>query len=195
VIAAILLAAGESTRMGQSKPLLPYDNTTLVEHLADELVRSRADEVIVVLGHEAERARSVLKGHPVRIVVNECYRDGMLSSVRCGLRALSPEVETVALAPVDQPGLTHMLVDAVLEARRESGKGIAVPLYGGRRGHPLVFAARYIPEILSDFDETGLRGLLPRHADDLLEVGVNDPAVLHDADTPEDYRTQSSRPT
>lgn len=188
MIAAVLLAAGESVRMGQSKPLLPFGNTTLVEHLVEELLVSEVDRVYVVLGHEAERVQAVLNAHPVHAVVNADYRQGMLSSVRCGLRALPRETGAVLVAPVDQPGLTRALINALLNAYRVSHKDIAVPIHQGRRGHPLIFSAGYIPEILTDYGDTGLRGLLSRHANALLEFPLDDPAVLDDTDTPEAYR-------
>ncbi|MDX9973435.1 MAG: nucleotidyltransferase family protein [FCB group bacterium] len=188
MIAAILLAAGESTRMGQSKPLLPFGGRTLVEHLVEVLLTSEVDRVYVVLGHEAERVQAVLKAHPVHPVVNVDYRQGMLSSVRRGLRVLPPETDTVLVAPVDQPGLTRALINALLNAYRLSDKDIAVPIHQGRRGHPLIFSAGYIPEILTGYDDTGLRGLLVRHAGALLEFPFDDPAVLDDTDTPEAYR-------
>lgn len=188
MIAAILLAAGESTRMGQSKPLLPFGDSTLVEHIVEELLASRLDRVCVVLGHEADRVRAALEGCPVQTVLNADYREGMLSSVRQGLRALPPETEAVLVTPIDQPGLTRGLVNALIDAYRRNSTDIAVPTHQGRRGHPLAFSARYIPEILTDFDDAGLRGLLARHAVNVLEVPLNDPAVLDDTDTPEAYQ-------
>lgn len=188
MIAAILLAAGESRRMGQPKPLLPFRGGTLIEHMARELARSEAGQVVVVLGHEAEHVRATLAGLPVRVAVNDEYRQGMLSSVRRGLRSIPEASEAVLVGPVDQPGLTSGIVNTLIHAWRSSGKGLAVPVYKGRRGHPLLFSARYVPEVLSGFDAVGLRGLLQRHADELLEVPFDDPAVLGDADTPEEYR-------
>lgn len=190
MIGAVLLAAGESTRMGEPKPLLPFGDTTLIEHLARELLDSDVDCVVAVLGHEAERVRKRLLRMPVRVAVNADYKQGMLSSIRCGLRALPDAAEAALIAPVDQPRLSSDIVETLIRAWRCSGKGMAVPIHDGRRGHPLLIAARYFPEVLTGLDDTGLRGLLRRYPDDLLQVPFDDPAVLGDADTPEDYRRQ-----
>jgi len=134
-----------------------------------------------------------LSGRPVSIAVNPDPEKGMLSSVRCGLRALPRECDAVLVALGDQPAVEAEMVDRLVRARADSGKGIAVPVHGGRRGHPLLFAASYGPEILERHDETGLRGLLAAHPDDIVEVQAPDAGVLADMDTPADYRRELDR--
>jgi molybdenum cofactor cytidylyltransferase len=112
----------------------------------------------------------------------------MLSSVRCGLRALPESCEAVLVALGDQPGIREDVVRAVLQAFAASGKGIVVPVHEGRRGHPLLFASRYVAEVLSKHDDVGLRGLLAEHPGDVFELPSPSPCVLSDMDTPEDYR-------
>jgi len=193
MICAIVLAAGESRRMGAHKVLLPFGAGTVIEHIVDQLLRSAIDHVIVVVGHEGARVAEVLVERPVSVVTNPIYREGMLTSVRSGLKALPPRCETVVLALGDQPALTAALVDELLRAYKQAGKGLLVPLHGVQRGHPLVFAARYGDEILTRFDDAGLRGLLRAHADDVVEFAVPDDAILSDMDYPEDYRRELAR--
>jgi molybdenum cofactor cytidylyltransferase len=192
MIAAIVPAAGLSRRMGTQKLLLPFGNTTIIGHVVDELLRSRVGKVYVVVGHQAERIEAVLSGRSVSIVANPDYAQGMLSSVRCGLRALPPSCEAILVALGDQPAVTAELVDAMLQAFRTGRHRIIVPAHAGRRGHPLLFSADYRQEILTQHDDLGLRGLLRAHGDDIFELPVSTPTVLSDVDCPEDYKRQSS---
>jgi molybdenum cofactor cytidylyltransferase len=187
---AIVLAAGESRRMGAPKLLLPFGTTTVIGHVVDQLLRSRIDEVCVVAGHQANRIAQELAGRSVFVVDNPDYQAGMLASVRCGLRALGQSCEAVMVALGDQPAITSGLVDQLLEAFATAGQGIVVPLYRGRRGHPVLFSARYRDEILTRYDDVGLRGLLHAHPGDVFELGVSSAAVLSDMDNPEDYRRE-----
>jgi xanthine/CO dehydrogenase XdhC/CoxF family maturation factor len=110
-----------------------------------------------------------------------------LSSVRCGLRAMSAAIEAVLVAPGDQASVDARLVSDLLTAYHQADRRILVPIHAGRRGHPLVFSAAFGDEILTRFDDTGLRGLLLAHPDEVFEWSTQDPAVLEDLDTPEDY--------
>jgi molybdenum cofactor cytidylyltransferase len=190
MIAAVVPAAGESRRMGTPKQLLPFGDSTVLGHVVDQLLASTLDEVCVVVGHQADRIAAALSGRVVRIVVNEDYRAGMLSSIRAGLGALPDPCEAALVALGDQPSITAGLVDRMLESFRTCGKGILVPVYQGKRGHPLLVSVRYRDEILSRYDDVGLRGLLTNHPDDVFELAVSTPAVLLDVDDPEDYRRE-----
>jgi molybdenum cofactor cytidylyltransferase len=114
----------------------------------------------------------------------------MLSSVRCGLRALPAMCEAILVALGDQPAVTAGLVDALVEGFRAGRHRIVVPVHGGRRGHPLLFSADYRPEILTQYDDQGLRGLLGAHPDEVFELPVSTAAVLSDVDYPEDYQRE-----
>ena len=187
---AIVLAAGESRRMGSQKMLLPYGSTTVIAHIADQLLESAVHEIIVIVGHEGDRVAAELSGRAVSVVSNPDYTTGMLSSVRCGLRALPAACRTVLVALGDQPGITSALVNALVSAYEKSEKAILVPLYQGRRGHPLLFAKSYRDEIQTHYDDVGLRGLLRAYPDEVLEEKVDTAAVLSDMDYPEDYRRE-----
>jgi molybdenum cofactor cytidylyltransferase len=194
MICAIIPAAGQSRRMGVQKHLLPFGVTTVIGHIVDQLRQGGIDEVCVVVGHQADRIAAALAGRPVHIVHNPDYRQTeMLSSVRCGLRALPKACEAILMALGDQPSITAELVRAMTESFSAAGKGIVVPIHGGQRGHPLLFAQRYCGEILTGYEEVGLRGLLAAHPEDIFELHVATSAVLSDMDYPEDYRRELAR--
>jgi molybdenum cofactor cytidylyltransferase len=190
MICAIVLAAGESRRMGSHKLLLPFGRTTVIGHIIEQLVHSALDAVYVVVGHEGNRITEELSGRSVTVVANPDYKLGMLSSVRRGLRALPQPCEKVLVALGDQPAITSELVDHMVESLSTTDKGILVPLYRGKRGHPILFSIHYRNEIMTSFDDVGLRGLLQSHPNGILELSVTTPAVLSDIDSPEDYRRE-----
>lgn len=190
MICSIVLAAGMSRRMGVQKLLLPFGGHTVISRIVDELAGSAIDEICVVVGHDASKVTSELSGRDVSIAANPDYEDGMLSSVRCGIRALSERCESVLVALGDQPSITSQLVDEMAGAFAECDKGILVPAYEGKRGHPLLFARSYCDEVLKCFDNVGLRGLLQAHPDDVFELNVSSTAVLSDMDYPQDYRRE-----
>jgi CTP:molybdopterin cytidylyltransferase MocA len=119
----------------------------------------------------------------------------MLSSVRCGLRALPASCQGVLVVLGDQPSVTPGLVTALIAAFRDSGRGIVVPAWNGRRGHPMLLAARFREEVLRQHDGVGLRGVLSAHPEEVLEIDAGSPAVLDDMDTPEDYAREKTRHT
>jgi molybdenum cofactor cytidylyltransferase len=185
--AAILLAAGESTRMGEPKPLLRWGETTLIEYQLGELGDSGLDDIVVVLGYEAERVHPLASTAGTRVVMNEGYREGRASSLRVGAAAVPDDVEAVLVLNVDQPR-PRMLLRRLLEEHGEGGAAISVPTYDGRRGHPTVVAGALLSDLrAADEQSQGLRGFLQRHAQVVREVGFATPLVLLDLNTPEEY--------
>ncbi|MGB6838490.1 MAG: nucleotidyltransferase family protein [Dehalococcoidia bacterium] len=185
--AAILLAAGESARMGEPKPLLPWGKATLIEYQLGELAASGLDDIVVVLGYEAERVRPLASTPGVRVVVNEGYRQGRASSLRVGAAAVPDDAEAVLVLNVDQPR-PRMLLRRLLEAHREGSTSITVPTYEGLHGHPTVLAGGLLGDLRAvDEKSQGLRGLLQRHAQTVREVPFPTPLVLLDLNTPEEY--------
>ncbi len=189
MICALVLGAGESRRMGTQKLLLPWAGKTVIEHIVDQLLASRVDHVCVVTGHDHEPLQLTLANCPVSLEYNGQYLQGMLSSVRCGLKALPENCDAVLVALGDQPTLKASTVNLLLDQFLQHPQ-IVLPVYQGRRGHPLLFSRTYVPEILTHYDTTGLRGLLQAHEPDIQEVTVESPAILQDIDTPDDYREQ-----
>ncbi len=187
MICAIVLAAGRSSRMGAQKLLLEFAGTTVIGHIVDQLLASRIDSIHVVVGHQGDRVAEELTGRNVSIVVNPNPQAGMLSSVRCGLGALQPECDAALVALGDQPTISATLVDRMIQTFASGEEGIVVPVHDRRRGHPLLFRAGYRDEILTHYDDVGLRGLLRAHRDDIIELPADSDAVLSDMDYPDDY--------
>ena len=190
MICAVVLAAGRSTRMATQKLLLPYRGRTIIGHVVDEVLGSRVDRTLVVTGEDQERVTASLD-RAVTFVPNPDPEGDMLSSVRCGVRAVPAGCDAVLILLGDQPAVTGEVIRSIVEARRLHGDSIIVPVYGGRRGHPILIPMRYAREVLTAHDGVGLRGLLMAHPDAVLEVPVDVPGVLEDIDTPEDYRAAS----
>jgi len=187
VIAALLLAAGESRRMGRPKALLPWEGRSLLEYELAQVAASRIDEVVVVLGHRAGELLPLCRGPKVRVVVNPHYRQGPSTSLRAGVAALPAGVGAIVVLRVDQPR-PQSLLDALLEAHLTQGSLITIPTYEGRRGHPPIFAPSLLPELAAVREEgQGLREVLRRHAQEVQEVAVDSPFVLLDINRPEDY--------
>jgi molybdenum cofactor cytidylyltransferase len=190
-VSAIVLAAGKSERMGRHKLLLPFAGGTVIGSVLDGLLQSRAGEVILVTGHNADGVREAVGDRVVRIAHNAGYEEGMLSSVLRGLDEVSQDADAVLMALGDQPGVPPRIIDRIIDAYAASDKGLAVPTchHEGRlrRGHPVVLHARYVPEIRDLSGGQGLRELFVRHADDTEFVPFDTPLVVDDLDTPEDY--------
>lgn len=186
--AGILLAAGESARMGRTKPLLPWGDTTLIEHQVDEMLAAGLERVIVVLGDAWQEVKPYLTAPAVEVVINEAYRESKASSLRAAAACLLDEDEAAVILSVDQPRSSDVLI-RLLAAHEAGAALITVPAYRGRRGHPTVLAGSLIPELRNVVDETlGLRGLLERHEGSLRDVSFDTPVVLIDLNTPEEYR-------
>ncbi len=173
--------------MGEPKQLLPFGESTIVETVVDSMLGAKFDEVIVVVGHRATEIRDQLGKRPVSTVFNPDYREGMLTSAQAGIRTLQGN-DAFALMLVDQPFITSQLIDQVVDAYVQTDKGIALPSYNYKRGHPVVFHQRYAGEILSlDADSGGVRTLFKQYSDDIHYVTVDTDRVLRDIDYREDY--------
>ena len=187
MICAIVLAAGSSRRMGVQKLLLPFGGKTVITHIVDQLLASSIDTIHAVVGHQAERVCREISDRPVSIVTNTEYESGMLSSVRCGLRNLPKQCRAVLVALGDQPSITSKLINRMLASFSTCEKSILVPLYNGKRGHPILFSIVHRDPILTRYDDVGLRGLLQDYPEDVFEMVVSTPSVLSDMDYPADY--------
>lgn len=190
MICAVVLAAGLSRRMGAQKMLLPFGGKTVISHIIDQFLASTVDEVYVVVGHQAENISTELSGRLVSIVKNPNYKSGMLSSVRCGLANLPENCRAAMVVLGDQPSVTTELINEMLRSFVTTEKSILVPFHKGKRGHPILFSSEYRDEILTHYDDVGLRGLLYSHPNDIYELVVSNSSVLCDMDWPEDYRRE-----
>lgn len=186
-VVGVVLAAGESRRMGQLKALLPFGEQTVVEHVLQPLLHAALAEVAVVLGHRAADIATVLQRWPVHILHNPHYLQGMTTSVQVALRDLSPIPDAYMLALVDQPHVSVQLVQQLLTTFCHTHKGLVIPTYAGKRGHPIVLAATYREEILALGPEQGLNVVTRGHPEDTVEIPVAYDDILRDMDYPEDY--------
>jgi molybdenum cofactor cytidylyltransferase len=192
MIRGIVLAAGRSRRMGQPKALLPVAGATFLQQAVATLQRGGCQGVTVVV-----RASRDIETLRIAAAARECGADVVenpvgaleqIHSLRTGLAALAPEVEATVVVPVDFPGIRVGVVAALIDAFRRTGAPLVVPVHRGQRGHPALFARRVFADLMADPLSEGARSVVHAHADSLVEVPVDEAGVLHDVDTPADYR-------
>ena len=191
-VAAIVLAAGESKRMGaENKLLLPYREQPVIEHVVDAVTQSEAKHVYVVVGHEQERVREALAGYDVTFVENPVYEEGMGTSIRAGVQAIEIEVEGIMMCLSDLPLVTPeeytFLIESFATALRTDREAIAVPHYSGQRGNPVLLSAAYRTAMLGQQGVMGCRGIVKQHPTHVIPVDMVYDHVVSDIDTPEAY--------
>ncbi len=174
--------------MGRSKQLLPFENQTILETVIDHIVQSTVDETLVVLGSNREKIEEVIKDLPVKSVYNPSYKEGMLSSAQKGFGSLPEEAEAALIFLGDQPKIPTSVIDQVIRAYLSSEKGIVLPVYDQKRGHPVLISTKYREEVAHLNPQIGLRELIHNHPEDILEVDLDSSSILEDIDTPEDYK-------
>jgi 4-nitrophenyl phosphatase len=187
-IAGVLLAAGASTRFGQPKQLLDWGGVPLVTHMADTALAAGLDPMVAVLGHAAEEVRAALANTQVQPVMNWRWREGLSTSVQIGLAMLPPDSTGVVLLQCDQPLVTPNLLQRLISRFEETAAPIVYPAHGGQRATPVLFARSLFPELAAVTGDQGGRVVIACHAEEAATVEVEDPDVLMDIDTPEEYR-------
>ena len=187
--AGLILAAGESRRMGSPKALLLYQGETFLDTLSG-LFAARCAPVIVVLGAGAEQIRASAK-RPATFVVNEHYAQGMTTSLQCGLRAVPLEADGVLFTLVDHPAVSPATLDALLAP---PGSLVRVPRYGADRGHPIWFSRALIPEFLAIPPGGAANDVVHRHRGETQFLDLNDPGIVADIDDPDAYRRLTGGP-
>ncbi len=194
-VAALVLAAGRSRRMGgPNKLLLEIGGKPMVRHVVEALLASKARPAVVVTGHESDRVAAALAHLPVTLVHNPNYAEGLSSSLRVGLDALPEDVDGVLVCLADMPRITAPLVDRLIEAFDPArGRAIILPTCGGKRGNPVLFGRAFFEAMREIRGDVGARHLLGSFAEQVVEVEVGDPAVLLDLDTPEMLRAELER--
>jgi molybdenum cofactor cytidylyltransferase len=194
-VGAVVLAAGMSTRMGESKVLLPWtDGKTIIEQIVETLLQSRVDHVVVVTGYMAREVKERLSPLGVTIAHNRSYKSGeMISSLKVGLAALPDHVAAAMVVLGDQPRLQPKVLYQVLSAHAESAGELIIPSFERRRGHPILIGRRYWPEIAALPKDGTLRDVIETHADHIRYVPVDTDSILRDVDTPADYDEERFR--
>jgi len=190
MIVAVVLSAGESSRMGRPKALLPIDGQTFIERIVGALKKSSVAKVMVVLGHNADEMTQRLEHLPVEILVNPDYKLGQLSSLQVAVRRLErePDCDAMLVHLVDHPYVNTKLVQTMIKRYEDTGKLIVVPRYNRKRGHPVIFSRKLFAELLAAPVDQGAKAVVNAHRDDTLEIDTEDEGVTVDIDTPELYR-------
>jgi molybdenum cofactor cytidylyltransferase len=190
-ISAILLAAGESKRMGTNKLSLPWRRKTVLEHCLHVLLSSEVGEVWVVLNRQTWELGKRLRMPRVKLVRNPRSQEGMSTSIRKGIQAMGQKSRAVLIALGDHPLLKANTVNALIRTYVEKKGTIIVPVFRGKRGHPVLFDRRYMKELLKLKKDVGARTLLERHREEVYEVHSKSEGVVVDIDTWEEYRKRA----
>ncbi len=187
-VAAVVLAAGASSRFGRLKQLLPWQEGTLLGHVVDTALESLVDPVIVVLGNRAEECRDALDRRPVKIVTNEDWAEGQSTSVKAGVAALPDNVRSAVFPLADQPMVTAHIINALIARYRFTLAPVVWPEHAGERGNPVLFDRALFPDLMRLSQDAGGRSVLKAHVADGERVPVDDAGILFDIDTPADYQ-------
>ncbi len=186
MIAAVVLAAGASTRMGRPKLVLEIAGRPVIRHVIDHLRRSRCDRIVVVVGDEAGGVAHDARGPGVQIVVNERHREGMGTSIAAGVAALPQDAEAAVIVLGDQPRVTPAAINALIDAHRTTGKPLIASRYGEVTGAPTLIGRAMFDEARRLSGDVGGRWLMDRHPEMVGEVPLP-PDLAVDLDTPEEF--------
>jgi len=187
MISAVLLAAGESRRMGEFKQLLPLGDKSFVQHCVDNLLASHVSEVVVVTGHREADVRHTISDRRVKFAHNAEFQSGMSSSIKRGIMEVSAHARGCLIALVDQPWIGTSIINLIIEKFDRSQALVVVPTSGGKAGHPILLDISLREEILAMDANQGLRTVVQAHLAESVRVEVPDYRVLEDCDFPEDY--------
>lgn len=186
-VAALIIAAGYSSRMHDFKPLLSFEKTNAIKRLVQTYETFGIEHIYVVVGYLKEEIIATLRGYNVHIVYNEAFDQGMFSSIQKGIKAMDETVEAFYMNPVDIPLIKTQTLERLYEAYVREKKGIVYPVFLGRKGHPPLIDRKYQNAILSSKGEGGLKNVLETLEHDALHVDVCDQSILMDMDEKEDY--------
>jgi len=190
MLTAVILAAGESKRMGSPKALLLYNDRTFLEHLLDITRHPKIGAQLIVLGAGAEAISKQVGLKPEMVVINPDWESGQLSSIKTAVKSIgSKPTDGVLLCLVDHPLITSSLVHELVETFHRVGKAIVVPTFHGKRGHPVIFGSKLFPELLEAPEETGARSVVWKHASEVHEVPTGEEGIILNLNDPETFRS------
>ena len=187
MVSAILLAAGESKRMGKPKLLLPFGKGTILGQTIDNLLSSKVGEVIVVVGYKAQEMIKTIANRPVKVAMNPFYHQGMSTSIATGLNLVDDKARRLMIALADQPLINNKTFNRLVEESLGADKGIIIPIYRDKRGNPIIFSTKYKEELLSLKGDVGGKQIVKQHPDDILEVAIDSESINIDIDTIGNY--------
>ena len=193
MISAVILAAGESRRMGkQNKLLLPVGGEALLVKLVKSVCDSDVGQVLVVIGHEAEKIMRELNDFPLNFVYNPNFSEGMTTSIKSGVKEVSPDCDGILICLADMPFIKapeiNKLIHAYVKNRIKEKRLIVVPVFQGQRGNPVLFSSEFRNDILEHKKESGCKGVIINNSKYVKEIEMDDDNMLLDVDTLEDYQ-------
>jgi len=190
MIAAVVLSAGESSRMGRPKALLPIEGETFIGRIVASLKQTQVGKIVVVLGHNSDLLAAAIRPLAVEILINPNYQLGQLSSLQVAVRNLLPDADCdgILVHLVDHPYIDASLVDRMIQQFYESKKDIIVPRCHGKRGHPVLFSRALFGELLDAPMDQGAKAVVNAHGNETLEIDTDEKGITVDIDTPELYR-------
>ncbi len=191
MVTGLILAAGHSTRMGTLKQMLPFGEGTVLEQVVGALTASTLRDVTVVLGYRSDEIQIRLTSWPVHTILNPDLHGDMLSSIQCGIRATC-EDQAVMIALGDQPFISEVIINRLIGEYENQSSGIVLPVYNGKRGHPMIIGPEYREDLLNQ-TEGGLKALRDRYEDHVRTVPVDTDAVLIDLDYRHEYEQALNR--
>lgn len=186
-IIGIILAAGESSRMGSPKALLQIKGKTFLQHIVDVIRRAGLENISVVLGHDAENIRSKFPELAVQFITNKNYQKGQLSSIQTAIKNISEEVDAILVCPIDRPMVSSGLIQKLISEFIKTKSPIIIPIYDAKRGHPIIFSSSLFPELMRAPIDVGARAVVWAHHNEVVEVPTNEEGILINIDTPELY--------
>jgi molybdenum cofactor cytidylyltransferase len=193
-VGAVVLAAGSSRRMGTPKQLLRLGAETLLDRVLDMVRSSSVSEIVLVLGAAADDIKRSVATSDVKIVTNPDYLQGMGTSLRKGVAALSPSIQAAMVVLGDQPFVSSSTLDFLIAAHQQSNCEVAIPTFRGFRGNPVLIDRALFPEIQQLAGDVGCRAIFGSHTRGIHKVAVDDPAILLDIDSAEDWQELASVP-
>lgn len=189
-ICAIILAAGKSERMGTNKLLLPIHGRPMINNVIARVMESGVDHICMVLGAFMDDMLKAIESFPVKHCYNADYEQGMFTSIQCGFRQVPLTADAVVLFLGDQPLIPGEVTRQLIGEYTRSGKGILIPVFNGKRGHPVLIDRKYAQVIDTLVPEKGLHTLFDKYPEDIMEVEVTAPGVLKDIDTRQEYENE-----
>jgi molybdenum cofactor cytidylyltransferase len=189
-VSAVVLAAGQSARMGELKQLLRLGDRSMLQRTLENVRGAAVEEIVLVLGYSADVIRGALPAEllgGLKVVVNRRYEEGMASSLREGLAVVSEQAGAALIVLADQPFVRPETIDRIIEQYRHSNAEIVIPFFDGQRGNPALLDRSVFREVMALAEDTGGRAIFGRHADGIVRVDVDDAGVLLDIDDGADY--------